>query len=256
MDDGYNDSRQQKEQDEQRHYEEHEMTLGVIARMAKVSAEISQVGVKKNKKNEQQGYAFRGVDDAMNALSPLLAKYELICIPSHGDRTVTERTTRSGSALFYVTVQSHFTIYAPDGSCITGCAVGEAMDSGDKATNKAMAAAYKYFLLQAFCVPTEGMKDADFETHEVEYKSPLSKKAAAVDHNKIMTSIISIRDAFEEGSEDEARKVWASLSRDEKEFAWRCPPFTEEARNSRRQSEFKTEEHAFIRALHSPMETN
>lgn len=41
------------------------------------------------------------------------------------------------------------------------------MDSGDKATNKAMSAAFKYACMQAFCIPTEGDNDADSKTHEV-----------------------------------------------------------------------------------------
>ena len=45
--------------------------------------------------------------------------------------------------------------------------IGEGMDSGDKATNKAMAIAYKYACFQTFCIPTEEMKDPDSECHEV-----------------------------------------------------------------------------------------
>jgi hypothetical protein len=44
------------------------------------------------------------------------------------------------------------------------------MDSGDKATNKAMSAAYKYAAFQIFAIPTEGNPDADAETHEVASK--------------------------------------------------------------------------------------
>jgi hypothetical protein len=43
---------------------------------------------------------------------------------------------------------------------------GEAMDSADKATNKAMSAAYKYAAFLAFCIPTEGDNDADATTPE------------------------------------------------------------------------------------------
>ena len=39
------------------------------------------------------------------------------------------------------------------------------MDSGDKATNKAMAIAFKYACFQVFCIPTEEMKDPDAESH-------------------------------------------------------------------------------------------
>ncbi|MGL9724902.1 ERF family protein, partial [Sodalis sp. (in: enterobacteria)] len=49
----------------------------------------------------------------------------------------------------------------------------EAMDSGDKATNKAMSIAYKYAAFQAFCIPTEETAiDADAEVHEVAAPTP------------------------------------------------------------------------------------
>ena len=38
------------------------------------------------------------------------------------------------------------------------------MDSGDKATNKAMSIAFKYACFQVFCIPTEEMKDPDSDT--------------------------------------------------------------------------------------------
>ena len=44
------------------------------------------------------------------------------------------------------------------------------MDSGDKSTNKAMAVAHKYALLQTFCIPTEEIKDPDHEAHELAVK--------------------------------------------------------------------------------------
>jgi hypothetical protein len=58
-------------------------------------------------------------------------------------------------------------VSALDGSKHTVKTFGEAMDSADKATNKAMSAAYKYAAFQAFCIPTEGDTDADATTHEV-----------------------------------------------------------------------------------------
>jgi len=57
-------------------------------------------------------------------------------------------------------------VCAEDGSKHTIATIGEAMDSADKATNKAMSAAYKYACIQAFCIPTEGDNDADATTHE------------------------------------------------------------------------------------------
>jgi hypothetical protein len=47
------------------------------------------------------------------------------------------------------------------------------MDSGDKATNKAMSAAYKYAAFMAFAIPTEGDNDADATTHDVAPAPPV-----------------------------------------------------------------------------------
>jgi hypothetical protein len=91
--------------------------------------------------------------------------------PRFFDRTSTERQTKQGGVLFYVIVKGEFTFTHEDGSSVVvGPFFGEAMDSGDKATNKAMAVAFKYAMFQTFCVPLEGVTggDADLATHEVQ----------------------------------------------------------------------------------------
>lgn len=52
------------------------------------------------------------------------------------------------------------------------------MDSGDKATNKAMAIAFKYACFQIFCIPTEEMKDPDAECHDVQPKGNGSNRGS------------------------------------------------------------------------------
>jgi len=138
-----------------------------------ISGELAKSGIAKNQRNLQQGYAFRGIDAIYNALAPLLAQYRVAVIPRVLSRTVTERGTRGGGVLFSVVVEAEFDfVSAADGSRATVRMVGEAMDSGDKATNKAMSAAYKYAALQTFCIPTEGDNDADTTTHEVLAPAP------------------------------------------------------------------------------------
>lgn len=133
-----------------------------------VAADLAKEGIAKDRKNTQQGYNFRGIDDVYGALSGLLAKHKLVILPRAMDRTVTERETKNGGALFYSVLRVEFDfISAEDGSKHTACTYGEAMDSGDKSTNKAMSAAYKYVCMQAFCIPTEGDNDADATTHEL-----------------------------------------------------------------------------------------
>lgn len=140
----------------------------VYSAMAEVMAKLAKVGIGKNNKNTQQGYKFRGIDDVYNALAPFLAESKLLILPRVKSRIVTERETKSGGAVFYVVLDVEFDfVSALDGSKHTVQVVGEAMDTGDKASNKAMSAAYKYACMEAFCIPTEGDNDADSTTHEV-----------------------------------------------------------------------------------------
>ena len=142
--------------------------MDIYSAISNVAAELSAVGIGKTSKNQQQGFAFRGIDAVMNTLAPLLAKHRLVVLPRVLSRHCVERANAKGTALFYVVVEVEYDfIAASDGSRHTVRVVGEAMDSGDKATNKAMSAAYKYAMFQSFCVPTEGTPDADAETHEV-----------------------------------------------------------------------------------------
>lgn len=150
--------------------EEYEMsTPKVYKAINAVQGELAKTGIAKDRKNQQgNGYMFRGIDDVYNALSPLLAKHGLCIMPRILKREIVERQSQKGGALFYVTVEAEFDfVAAEDGSVHVVRTFGEAMDSGDKATNKAMSAAYKYAAFQAFAIPTEGDNDADAQTHEV-----------------------------------------------------------------------------------------
>jgi hypothetical protein len=139
----------------------------VYARIAAVSAEMAKEGIGKSRSNAQQGYKFRGIDDVFNALAPNLAKHWRVIVPRILSRECTERQTQKGGVLFSVVVEAEFDFCsALDGSKHTARTYGEAMDSGDKATNKAMSAAYKYAAFQTFCIPTEGDNDADAVTPE------------------------------------------------------------------------------------------
>lgn len=123
----------------------------VYQKIAAVTAELHKIGISKGRKNQQQGYAFRGIDDIYNALSGVLSAHGLCILPRYQTRAVVERATAKGGALFYVTLDGEMDfVSADDGSTHTVRVFGEAMDSADKATNKAMSAAYKYACLQVF----------------------------------------------------------------------------------------------------------
>lgn len=127
-----------------------------------VMEEIGAVG--KNSRNEKQKYMYRGVDDVMNALNPAFTKHKLFMVPEVVSQKREERQTANEKNLIYSVLSVKYTFYAEDGSSIYTIVPGEGMDSGDKASNKAMSAAFKYACFQTFCIPTEEMQDPDAET--------------------------------------------------------------------------------------------
>lgn len=154
--------------------------MEVYKAIATVMAELAKTGISKDKRNATQGYNFRGIDDVYGALAPLLSQNKLCVIPRMMDRSFTERATQKGGVLFYTVVKAEFDfVSAIDGTKHTASTYGEAMDSGDKSTNKAMSAAYKYAAFITFCIPVEGeTPDADATTHEVAAR-PAAKPPAA-----------------------------------------------------------------------------
>lgn len=144
-------------------------TPKVYAAIAAIAGKMAREGIAKSRQNREQGYSFRGIDDVYKALAPLLAEHRLCVLPRVLTRELHERKTAKGNPLFNVVCDVEFDfVSAEDGSKHTVRMQGEAMDTADKATNKAMSAAYKYACLQAFCIPTEGDDhDADETTHEL-----------------------------------------------------------------------------------------
>lgn len=175
--------------------------MNVYKAINNVQRALARTGISKDRTNTQgAGYKFRGIDDVYNAISPLLAEHGLCILPRMLTRSCEERQSKSGGALFYVTVEAEFDfVAAEDGSKHTVRTFGEAMDSGDKGTNKAMSAAYKYAAFQAFAIPTEGDNDADARTHEVEH----------VDRTYVMKCRTKIQEHITNGRDLGALQEWA-----------------------------------------------
>lgn len=137
-------------------------TNGIYTAINGIMEEIGAIG--KTSKNQQQGFMYRGIDAVMNALQPALVKYKVFVVPEILEQKREERVTGKGGNLIYSVLKIKYTFYAEDGSSVSATVIGEGMDSGDKASNKAMSVAFKYACFQVLCIPTEEMKDPDAET--------------------------------------------------------------------------------------------
>lgn len=141
---------------------------------SKIAAVVRDIeAVEKNRRNDQQNYKFRGIDDFLNALNPLFGKHEIFVLPEVIEQKREERASKNGGVLNYTLLTVKFHLVATDGSEVTSTMIGEGMDSGDKSSNKAMSTAFKYMVAQVFCVPTDEPA-ADPEVH-----SPAPKPRAA-----------------------------------------------------------------------------
>mgnify|MGYP003637063854 FL=1 len=176
----------------------------IFKALSAVQSDLSKVGIAKNQKNSHQGYKFRGIDDVLNTLAPIIAEHGVLIIPNVLSKDVKTINTARGGVASHVILEVGFVLYDQEGDSICHTAYGEAIDTSDKAVNKAMTAAYKYFLFQAFCIPIEGLEDADSQQPEQAELQPALVTADT------LAQIISL---CEETGEDIQRYVdWAEVS--------------------------------------------
>lgn len=122
--------------------------------------------IAKGRSNSMQNFKYRGIDDVMNELHPILAKCGIFIVPTVLEEQRAEGKTSKGGVIYFTRLKIKFTFYAKDGSFFESVVIGEAMDSGDKASNKALSIGLKYALLQVFCIPTEDDKDPDSVSYD------------------------------------------------------------------------------------------
>ena len=141
-----------------------------------IAAEVGPIS--KDRKNTQQNYNFRGVDDLMNAISPVLAKHKVfpVCtqIADIKDENV---TSKHGGAGYRQVRRFTFRFYAEDGSFVDTFADGESIDYGDKGSNKAYSVAYREAMFKMFVIPFEN-DDIENSDHQIKPKPTPAKPSA------------------------------------------------------------------------------
>lgn len=146
----------------------YEAITGVIGDLVELG------GIKKAGRNNSPGasYFFRGVDQLYNALAPILVERKLVIFPRVIEHKQEVRESNQGKALYFTFIKVEFDFVSSiDGSKHTVATVGEAMDSSDKSSNKAMSAAFKYACFMTFCIPIDIVTlDADAESPQAKFK--------------------------------------------------------------------------------------
>jgi hypothetical protein len=120
--------------------------------------------VAKDQKNSGQGWMFRGIDQFLNAIKPLLDTHGVgistKVVQNAEEYKLNEKTGKYAKNTRLI---MEYIFFAEDGSTVSCQMPAEGVDPGDKGTNKALSAALKYCLIQTFAVPTKDTAEADSE---------------------------------------------------------------------------------------------
>jgi hypothetical protein len=140
--------------------------LNLYQKLLKITEAIGKI--EKTGRNNMQNYTFIEQSKIVGELRPLLAEYGVFIKPETISRDVERyEVTRSNGKQgvdVHVTVNSKFTVInadKPDEQMICEWDAGEAIDSSDKATNKAVTASNKTFLMKLFNISDQDDGDAN-----------------------------------------------------------------------------------------------
>lgn len=121
--------------------------------------------VKKTGHNAAQNFDFRGVDAVVNAVGPALRAHEVVVLPHVESIAYEPYKTSKGTQMMCARVIVTYRFVGPGGDWLEATVAGEASDSSDKATAKAMSVAFRIALLQALALPTD---DIDPDAQSIE----------------------------------------------------------------------------------------
>jgi uncharacterized coiled-coil protein SlyX len=154
-----------------------------------VMRDVREIG--KNGEHEGRGggqrFKFRQLDEIMDAIGVAMRTHGLYVRPSvlanKTDRWTTKNSNgRDTTVSSVITTMRYSLVSTVDGSSVDMDMVGEGRDNGDKATSKSVAMAYKYLLLQAFCIPVQDVTGMDVENFEPPTEAPTGRPQAPQYH--------------------------------------------------------------------------
>lgn len=112
-------------------------------------------------------YEFRGIDAVLNVVGPAMRKHGVLVFPVKVSPEYTVVTSKSGAVMNYCRCVVRYTIMGPQGDVLmtwndegaevplVSESLGEAFDTGDKASTKAQSVALRTFYINALAIPTD-----------------------------------------------------------------------------------------------------
>jgi hypothetical protein len=137
----------------------------ILTLWPKVMAAVGKV--EKSRSGAGITYKFRSIEDVVLKLQPALIELGLSCTVAVDELEHERIPTKTGGTIGLARLKLRLRFIAPDGTWIEQESYGEAMDTSDKATNKAETAAVKNCLLHGLQIPTgDHKRDPDTQRPE------------------------------------------------------------------------------------------
>jgi len=138
----------------------------IYAALAAAMADIGPVG--KNKEiTEGQKYKYRSLEDIYNAVNEAFAKHKIVTAMKIVNRMDSVRTSKHGTTMYHCLCRYEVSFFAEDGSSHVSTIDSEGLDTGDKASNKAVSFAHKNAITTTLCLAYDDMTDGDSERPEL-----------------------------------------------------------------------------------------
>lgn len=150
----------------------------IYSAMLNIQAEVGAI-IKTKKRDAGVQYKFRGIDDVMNHMYPLLIKHGVFMTPHKVDKYEHSTWVKNGKNVFDCHIEVEFRYYAADGSFVQSTMAAESSDYSDKATQQAISYCYREDFCKTFCIPTVDMSDGDDKMPDRSDDKPVTKLSGA-----------------------------------------------------------------------------
>lgn len=169
----------------------------VAVAFARVMADVQSVR-KGDSRNDVGGrYNFRGVDRVVNAVGPALRRHGVLVVPVRVfDVQFREARTSKGTVMEDCTLKVEWAVFGPAGDQLPALlqSAGQANDTGDKATSKAMSVAQRVMWLTALHIPTDDPKvEQGHDRGEVPVPSPVAYRDEILNPRTTPARLLAIR---------------------------------------------------------------
>lgn len=142
--------------------------------LRRVMADLPGIGKDQRADPKQGGYAYRGIEAITRQVQPLLARHGVVFAPHvHAHEVIDiEVNGKPWTDTRLLVSYSVFGPGGPDDRIEVGPILAVGRDNSDKGANKCMTQAFKYLLLQLFCV-SDSKDDADAASVEADRRQPV-----------------------------------------------------------------------------------